>query len=54
MEKVPSFEELATNIEPFEPPYTEDFGKYIQNSIDESRKAHAEAVQSAAKVIINL
>lgn len=52
MGKVPSFEELATKIESFEPPYTEEFRQYIENSIAESRRADAEANGSAAKVII--
>lgn len=49
--KVPSFEELATKTEPFEPPYDkEEFKQYIQKSIDDSRKADAEANRTAAKI----
>lgn len=52
MEKVPSFEELAINIESFEPPYTEEFRQYIEESIAKSKQADAEANRSAAKIVI--
>lgn len=54
MEDTLSFEDMATECKPFEPPYTEEFIGYMQESIDASRKAHAEAVRSASNIIINL
>ena len=49
-----SFEDMATECKPFEPSYTEEFRQYMQESINASRKAHAEAIQSASNIIINL
>ena len=54
MEDTLSFEELATKVESFDPPYTEEFREYVQKSINESRKAHAEAIRSISNIIITL
>lgn len=52
MEDTPSFEDMAIECKPFEPPYTEEFREYVRKSIAASRKAHAEAIQSISNVII--
>lgn len=52
MEDTLSFEDMAVECKPFEPPYTEEFREYVQRSIDASRKAHAEAIRSISNVII--
>lgn len=54
MEDTLSFEDIAIECKPFNPPYTEEFRQYIQKSIDASRKAHAKAVQSISNIIITL
>ena len=52
MEVFLTFEELAESIEPFNPPYTEDFRKYMEDSLRRSQIASFEAERSAAKVLI--
>lgn len=52
MEQCLSFKDLATSIEPFSPSFTEDFRKYIEDSIRRSQIASFEAERSAAKVLI--
>ena len=54
MEDTLSFEDLAVECKPFEPPYTEEFNQYMQESIDASRKAHAEAIRNIANIIITV
>lgn len=54
MEDTLSFEDMAIECKPFEPSYTEEFRQYMQKSIEESRKAHVEAVQSISNIIITL
>ena len=54
MEDTSSFEDMALECKPFEPTYTEEFRQYMQKSIEESRKAHAEAVQSISNIIVTL
>ena len=46
------FEDLSVNIEPFEPPYTEEFRRYIEESVMKSRLDEARAIASASKIII--
>ena len=52
MEVLLTFEDLAESIEPFNPLYTEDFRKYMEDSIRRSQIASFEAERSAAKVLI--
>ena len=54
MEDTLSFEDMAIECKPFDPPYTEEFRQYMQKSIDSSRKAHAEAIQSISNIVITL
>jgi hypothetical protein len=52
MEDTLSFEDMATECKPFEPTYTEEFRQYMQESVNASRKAHAEAVQSISNIFM--
>lgn len=52
MEVFLTFEDLAESIESFNPPYTEDFRKYIEESIRRSQIASFEAERSAANILI--
>jgi len=52
MEVFLAFEDLAESIEPFNPSYTEDFRKYMEESIRRSQIAAFEAERSAAKILI--
>ena len=52
MERFASFTDLASSVEPFNPPYTKDFRKVVENSIMESRINEARAIESASKIII--
>ena len=52
MEKVKSFFDLAEKVEPFEPDYTEEFIQYMKESVRQSKKMAAEALESARDVII--
>jgi hypothetical protein len=52
MEEVKSFYELAEKVEPFEPDYTDEFSKYMEESIRQSKKMAAEALISARDIII--
>ena len=46
-----SFEDMAIKTEPFESKFNkEELRKYIEKSIEESRKADAEAKRSAANI----
>ena len=54
MEDTLSFENMAIECKPFDPPYTEEFRQYMQESVNASRKAHAEAIRSTSNIIINL
>lgn len=57
MEEVMTFEALVKKengtITPFEPEYTEAFGEYMRQSIQESERMSREALNSAASVIIS-
>lgn len=52
MEDTLSFEDMATEVEPFEPTYTKEFIQYMKESIAKSKQADAEARRSAAKIIV--
>lgn len=52
MEEVKSFYEFAEKVEPFEPDYTDEFSKYMEESIRQSKKMAAEALISARDIII--
>lgn len=48
-----TFEELAEKSEPFTPQYTEEFRKYIEDSIAKSKRDEAIAIETASKMFIN-
>jgi hypothetical protein len=52
MEETKSFFDLAEKVEPFEPDYTEEFIEYMKESVRQSRKMAAEALESARGIII--
>lgn len=52
MDQCLSFKDLATSVEPFTPSFTEDFRKYMEDSIRQSQIAAFEAERSATKVLI--
>ena len=52
MEVFLTFEDLAESIEAFNPSYTEDFRKYMEDSIKRSQIASFEAERSAAEILI--
>lgn len=52
MDQCLSFKDLATSIEPFNPSFTEDFCKYMKESIRRSQIAAFKAERSAAKILI--
>ncbi|MBP3776479.1 MAG: hypothetical protein IJ069_02010 [Prevotella sp.] len=56
MEEVLTFETLVEvehgEVMPFQPDYTEDFSKYMRESIRQSEQMSREAMNSAASVII--
>ena len=54
MEKVETFYDLADKIEPWElsEEFMEDFRKYMEESIRQSRINEAKAIESASKVFI--
>ena len=52
MEEVKSFFDLADKVEPFDPNYTEEFNKYMEESVRQSKKMAAEALLLAKDVFI--
>ena len=52
LQKLKTFYDLAEKIEPFDPPYTEDFQKYMEESIRQSRENAAQAELSAREIYI--
>jgi hypothetical protein len=52
IQKFKTFYDLAEKIEPFDPPYTEDFQKYMEESIRQSRENAAQAELSAREIYI--
>lgn len=52
LQKFKTFYDLAEKIEPFDPPYTEDFQKYMEESIRKSRENAAQAELSAREIYI--
>lgn len=52
MDQCLSFKDLATFVEPFNPSFTEDFRKHMEDSIRQSQIASFEAEHSAAKILI--
>ena len=52
MEETKSFFDLAEKVEPFEPDYTEEFVEYMKESVRQSRKMAAEALESARDIVI--
>ena len=54
MEECKSFYDLADKVEPWNPSkeFLEDFQKYMEESIRQSRINHAKAIESASKNII--
>lgn len=52
MEEAKSFFDLAEKVEPFEPDYTEEFVEYMKESVRQSRKMAAEALESARDIVI--
>jgi len=52
MEQFLSFKDLATSVEHFAPSFTEDFRKYMEDSLKRNQIASFEAERSAAKVLI--
>ena len=52
LQKIKTFYDLAEKIEPFDPPYTEDFQKYMEESIRQSRENAAQAELSAREIYI--
>lgn len=54
MEKFKSFYELADKVEPWNPSkeFLEDFSKYMEESIRQSRINMARAIESAKEIII--
>jgi hypothetical protein len=52
MEEFKSFFDLADEIIPFDPPYTEEFCKFMEESIRESKRMQAEALRTAREIII--
>lgn len=49
-----SFYNLADKIEPFNPPYTEEFCKVMEKSIMESKLNKIKALKSANDIFINI
>lgn len=52
LEETKSFSDLADSVTPFSPEFTEDFCKYMEESVRESRRNAAEAERSARDIII--
>ena len=52
MEEFKSFFDLADEITPFDPPYTEEFCEFMEETIRESRRMQAEAMKTARNIII--
>ena len=52
MEETKSFFDLAEKVEPFEPDYTEEFVEYMKESVRQSRKMAAEALESSRHIFI--
>jgi hypothetical protein len=52
MEDFKSFFDLADEITPFNPPYTEEFCEFMEESIRESKRMQAEALRTAKEIII--
>jgi hypothetical protein len=52
MEELESFYDLADKVEPFEPDYTDEFVRYMEESVRQSRINHAKAIESARHIII--
>ena len=44
--------DLAEKAEPFEPDYTDEFIEYMKESVRQSKKMSAEALESARDIII--
>ena len=52
VEETKSFFDLAEKVAPFEPDYTEEFVEYMKESVRQSRKMAAEALESARDIVI--
>ena len=54
MEEFKSFYDLAEKVEPWNPSkeFMEDFSKYMEESIRQSRLNEAKAIESSSKIII--
>jgi hypothetical protein len=57
MEETKGFFELAQEsggqVKPFEPTYTEEFRKYMEESVRSSANRHEEAVRDSYSIVIN-
>jgi len=52
VEETKSFFDLAEKVEPFETDYTEEFVEYMKESVRQSKKMAAEALESSRHIFI--